>query len=50
MEQRVHEDGKSEGPAVMDGIEVEPMRQHHLTRKRADFHLVSQHERVWLPG
>src|SRR6266540_4636099 len=50
MEQRVHEDGKSEGPTVMGGIEVEPNRQHHLTRKRADFHLVSQHERAWLPA
>src|SRR5262249_9105514 len=25
MKQRVDEDGESEGPAVMDGIEVEPM-------------------------
>ena len=39
------EDGKSEGRSVMDRIEVE-LRQHHLRRKQADFHLVSGHERV----
>ena len=38
-------DGKSEGRSVMDRIEVE-LRQHHLRRKQADFHLVSAHERV----
>ncbi len=33
-------DGKSEGRSVTDRIEVE-LRQHHLRRKQADFHLVS---------
>ncbi len=45
MMRRVKEDGESEGSPVMDEIEVEG-NQHHLTRKRADFHLVSCHESV----
>lgn len=47
---RVKEDGGSEGPSVMEGTEVEAqrvVRQHHLTRKRADFRPVSLHERAW---
>ncbi|SRR5579883_1365836 len=38
-ELRVEEDGKSEGHPVMGWIEVASQkRQHHLARKRADFH------------
>ena len=40
---RVEERGKSECRAVMARIGVE-QQQHHLTRKRADFHMVFHHE------
>jgi hypothetical protein len=43
---RVKEDGASEGRAVMGRIEVEPEGDITSPRKRADFHLVSLHERV----
>jgi hypothetical protein len=39
------DDGESECRSVVERIEV-ALVQHHLTRKRADFHLVSHHERV----
>jgi hypothetical protein len=44
---RVWEDGASECRSVMGRIEIESRSssgQHDLTRKRADFHLVSDHE------
>jgi RNA-directed DNA polymerase len=43
---RVKEDGKSESRAVMGRIGVE-RKQHHPTRKRADFHQVFHHEITW---
>jgi hypothetical protein len=42
---RVQEEGKSERRLVMRWIRV-AHSQHHPTRKRADFPLVFQHERV----
>src|SRR6266700_6449743 len=46
MEMWVQEDGKSKRHLVMRWIGDE--RTHRdPTRKRADFHLVSHHERVW---
>jgi hypothetical protein len=42
---RVWEDGGSKCRSLIGRIKVE-LRQYHLTRKRADFHLVSDHERV----
>jgi hypothetical protein len=46
MAWRVKEDGKSEGRTVMVRIGVEPEGNITLPRKRADFHLVSLHERT----
>jgi hypothetical protein len=49
MGQRVHEEGGSERLAVTAEIGVAPgcaTWLHHPTRKRADFSLVSQHERA----
>ena len=47
MGRRVKEGGESECRLVMRRIGVAPpIRQHHPTRKRADFHLVSRHEKV----
>jgi len=44
---RVKDGGESERRLVMRRIGVAPStRQHHPTRKRADFHLVSRHEKV----
>jgi hypothetical protein len=43
---RVQEEGKSKRRLVMRWIRV-ARQQHHPTRKRADFPLVFQHERVW---
>jgi hypothetical protein len=43
----VEDDGESEGRLVIGRIGVEPpVRQHHPTRKRADFHLVLRHEKA----
>src|SRR5438034_1077710 len=46
MEMWVQEDGKSKCHLVMRWIGDERM-QRDPPRKRADFHLVSHHERVW---
>ena len=44
---RVKDGGESERRLVMGRIGVAPpIRQHHPTRKRADFHLVTRHEKV----
>jgi len=44
---RVKDGGESESQSVMDWIGVEPLvGQHHSTRKRADFHRVTRHEKV----
>ena len=43
--QQVREDGVSESSPVMGEIGVE-REQHHPVRKRADFRLVSRHERA----
>src|SRR5882672_6150553 len=43
---RVAEEGASEGQPVTGWIGIE-RTQHHPARKRADFPLVFQHERVW---
>jgi hypothetical protein len=45
MGQRVQEEGKSECWAIMAQIGVEH-KQHHPARKRAQFPLVSPHERA----
>ncbi len=43
----VKDGGESERRLVMRRIEVAPsIRQHRLTRKRADFHRVSRHEKL----
>jgi len=34
-------------PLSSEGDRGCAVRQHHLTRKRADFRLVARHERVW---
>ena len=44
MELRIEEDGESERSFVMKEIRGCAIRQHHPTRKRADFRLVFHHE------
>ena len=46
MRLRVKDAGESECHPIMGWIEVE-RKQHHLTRKGADFRRVLLHERVW---
>jgi hypothetical protein len=47
MGRRVWDDGGSERLSVIGGIGIEPpVGQHYPTRKRADFHLVTRHEKV----
>jgi hypothetical protein len=41
---RVREDGKSEGPSVIDGIGVALFEEQDSMRKQADFRLVFHHE------
>jgi len=43
---QVKEDGESESHPVIGWIETE-RKQHCLTRKRADFHLVFLDEKIW---
>ena len=56
MDLRVWEGGKSECPVLVSTGQVPSCnggdracadRLHYPTRKRADFHLVAHHERVW---
>jgi hypothetical protein len=44
MDVRGQDDGRSEGCPAMGQIGVASVRQHHLTRKRANVHRVARHE------
>ena len=48
MRQREGDQGTSQGPSVIEGIEgASPHGQQTFTRKRADFPVVFPHERTW---